>query len=451
MPPKGQKKGKDDSTNVATSTQDSLETDIDDTDLKPFERLMLAKLSKLGENMKELSNNVSKLTNHVLKKVDNTEIIEVMKDTSNKSVAAIKELKDTMKDLTKENQAPSHFQSQALQEESTQILLEQESQKIKQSIIDKWNTNLTKRRTEYWQMLRNKNTSETYNTWKNTVPMILPRKFQMKTIEGEPITQTQRREKQVVYNYQTDIELLELRAGSHEEKCQTIDKTMEELICQKATGQRREMIAQLWKDDCEREERISLERWENTTLKWFKKYEEDFLKFFQSKNPLIRDDKFRPPKVREEKQTSERQPNLSEIGDDDDVIVTGTSYADATRKNTVDARDNTNTTFIGKNVRFSNNNNTRNKRSNPKPETHFFPGQGSQNQAANLNRPKPNYPYINTRRPGQQGYSSNGPRPGLSNRRPNNYPQNAGRNTTQDPDLRSNNFLYRGNWQHNKR
>ena len=68
MPPKGQKKGKDDSTNVATSTQDSLETDIDDTDLKPFERLMLAKLSKLGENMKEFSNNVSKLTNHVLKK-----------------------------------------------------------------------------------------------------------------------------------------------------------------------------------------------------------------------------------------------------------------------------------------------------------------------------------------------------------------------------------------------
>ena len=39
--------------------------------------------------------------------------------------------------------------------------------------------------------------------------------------------------------------------------------------------------------------------------------------------------------------------------------------------------------------------------------------QGSQNQAANLNRPKPNYPYINTRRPGQQGYSSNGPRPCL--------------------------------------
>ena len=75
--------------------------------------------------------------------------------------------------------------------------------------------------------------------------------------------------------------------------------------------------------------------------------------------------------------------------------------------------------------------------------------QGSQSQAANLNRSKPNYPYINTRRPGQQAYSSNGPRPGLSNRRPNNYPQNTGRNTTQDPDLRSKDFLYRRYLPHN--
>ena len=244
---------------------------------------MLAKLSKLGENMKELSSNVSKLTNHVLKKVDNTDLIEVMKDASSKSVNAIKELTDTMKTLNTEDRTLSHIPSQALQEESTQILLEKESQKIKQSIIDKWNTNLTKRRTEYWQMLRNKNTSETYDTWKKSVPMVIPCKFQMKAIEGEPLTQTQRREKQVIYNFQTDIELLELRAGSHEDKCRAIDKNMEELICQKATGQRREMVLQLWKSDCEREERTSTERWENTSLKWFKNYEEDFLNSFSQK------------------------------------------------------------------------------------------------------------------------------------------------------------------------
>ena len=41
-------------------------------------------------------------------------------------------------------------------------------------------------------------------------------KCQMKAIEGEPLTQTQRREKHVLYTFQTDIELLELRARSHE-------------------------------------------------------------------------------------------------------------------------------------------------------------------------------------------------------------------------------------------
>ena len=452
MPPKGQKKGKEDSANAATTSQDSHETDLDDTDLRPFERLMLAKLSTLGENMKELSSNVSKLTNHVLKKVDNTDIIEVMKDASNKSVNAIKELTDTMKSLNTEDRSLSHIPSQALQEESTQILLEQESQKIKQSIIDKWNTNLTKRRTEYWQMMRNKNTSETYDTWKKSAPMVIPRKFQMKAIEGEPLTQTQRREKQVIYNFQTDIELLELRAGSHEDKCRTIDKNMEELICQKATGQRREMVLQLWKSDCEREERISTERWENTSLKWFKNYEEDFLKFFQSKNPLIRNEKFRPPKGAQDKQPSERQPEISEeTGEDDDVIVTGTSYADATRRKAFDSQNVTNTTFIGKNVRFSNSNNTRYKQPNPKPQSQYFPGQGSQNQAAYSYIPKQNFPYLNSRRPGQLGYNRNGPRPGQLDRQQNNYPQNTGRNTPQNPDLGSNAFLYRGNGPYNKR
>ena len=84
-------------------------------------------------------------------------------------------------------------------------------------------------------------------TWKDAAPMVIPRKFQMKQIDGEPLSQTQRREKQVMYNFQTDIELLQLRADSHEEKCQTIDKAMEELISQKTTGQRRAMIIQLWK------------------------------------------------------------------------------------------------------------------------------------------------------------------------------------------------------------
>ena len=199
-------------------------------------------------NVKDISSSISKLTDHVLKKLDATGLIDVLKDTSNQSTT-MKELTDTMKYFPKQDRTTAQAQipSLALQEESTQIILEQESHKIKQAIIDNWNTNLTKRRTEFWQMLRQKHTSKTYEAWKNSAPMNVPRKFQMKAIEGEPLTQTQRREKQVLYNVQTDIEFLEVRIRSHEEKCHTIDEAMEELICQKAIGKRRELVKKHWK------------------------------------------------------------------------------------------------------------------------------------------------------------------------------------------------------------
>ena len=111
MSSKGKKKDKEDSANAATSSQDRHETDRDDTDLRPFERLMLEKLNKLDENMKELSKHVGKLTTHVLKKVDNTSVIDVLKETNNTSVSAIKELTDIMKDFTNENRTASQISS----------------------------------------------------------------------------------------------------------------------------------------------------------------------------------------------------------------------------------------------------------------------------------------------------------------------------------------------------
>ena len=103
----------------------------------------------------------------------------------------------------------------------------------------------------------------------------------MKEIAGEPLIQTQRREKQVMYNF----EFLELRARSQEEKYISIDQEMLELVEKKTSGQRSELLKKLWKEDCEREERISLDRWENTNLKWFDMYEKNFLTFFNLPTP----------------------------------------------------------------------------------------------------------------------------------------------------------------------
>ena len=78
--------------------------------------------------------------------------------------------------------------------------------KIKQDIINTWNMKLKNRRENFWQMLRNSNTAKTYETWMNNCPVIIPKKVQLKEITGEPLNQTQRREKQCMDNYRAEKE-----------------------------------------------------------------------------------------------------------------------------------------------------------------------------------------------------------------------------------------------------
>ena len=65
--------------------------------------------------------------------------------------------------------------------------------------------------------------------------MLLTRIFQIKGIVVEPLAQIQGREKQAMCYFQTEIELLECRARSHEEKAYTIEQQVEELINQKTS------------------------------------------------------------------------------------------------------------------------------------------------------------------------------------------------------------------------
>ena len=95
----------------------------------------------------------------------------------------------------------------------------------------------------------------------------------MKQIRGEPITQTKLREKQVIFNIQSEIELMKLRAESHEERYQATDKEMQELLEKKLSGQRKELMKKMWKEECVKQEIRSKERWENSNVKWIAKYE----------------------------------------------------------------------------------------------------------------------------------------------------------------------------------
>ena len=134
-------------------------------------------------------------------------------------------------------------------------------------------------------------------------------------------------------------------------------------------------------------------------------------------------------------------PQLATSGEDEDVIVTGVSYADATRKKTQQSRDTNGTTYIGKNVRFSNNT-SQNKQPYQKPKQ-YYPGQGRQYSPSYPNAPNPNLTNTQSRPPAQQGYNTYGQRPSPTERQSNNYvPNNYDRNPRQNQNLQSNDFLY---------
>ena len=207
MPPKNAKKTQEDAAEV---DMENIET------LSPFEKQMIEKWDKMCGTLTDISKNVSKISKHLLTSKENTNVKEAVAGTSETSAEILKEMAGTLKHILKAKETATTSQPVELQQ-TTQILIEQEVEKVKQTMIQTWNQKLQKRAAEFWQMIRNENTAKIYETWKNNSPPIIPRKMQMQPIKGEPEAQTKLREKQVLQNFQTEMELMKSRAESHEE------------------------------------------------------------------------------------------------------------------------------------------------------------------------------------------------------------------------------------------
>ena len=189
--------------------EDTEEMDVEIIEsLSPFEKQMAEKIDKMHGTLEDIAKNVSKLTKHLIKNSssENTAAKEVVSAANTASTDILEEMAGSLKEiLSKNSDAITNSQSAQLPK-STQILIEQEVEKIKQSMNQTWSAKLQKRVAEYWQMVRNENTAKAYETWKNNSPVIVPRKLQMSKINGEPLAQTQLREKQVMFNFQSEIE-----------------------------------------------------------------------------------------------------------------------------------------------------------------------------------------------------------------------------------------------------
>ena len=86
----------------------------------------------------------------------------------------------------------------------------------------------------------------------------------MHNINGEPDDQRRRRERQVLDNFKTEKDLLELRAQSHEEKYKKTDDEMIAIISEKANGRCREILTTLWYEETKREEDVRIKLEEKT-------------------------------------------------------------------------------------------------------------------------------------------------------------------------------------------
>ena len=93
-----------------------------------------------------------------------------------------------------------------------------------------------------------------------TTPILIPRKLQIKEKIEERDNQRRLRERRVLDMYRSEKELLELRAGQHEELLRRTDQEIVDLISKKATGQRKKILISWWKEECIREEEKSVRR-----------------------------------------------------------------------------------------------------------------------------------------------------------------------------------------------
>ena len=104
--------------------------------------------------------------------------------------------------------------STASTQESAQILIEQEAEKVKAAILETRNNKLIYRSKHFWLKEREENLAKVYESLRNTTPIVIPRKLRIKEIRGEPDNQGKLRERRVLDMYRSEKQLLEPRADN---------------------------------------------------------------------------------------------------------------------------------------------------------------------------------------------------------------------------------------------
>lgn len=118
-----------------------------------------------------------------------------------------------------------------------------------------WCRLLNHRKQLFWKQVNNAKDAEQYEKWLNEDTPILPRKFRIAYIRGEPEGQKNIRVNVAIERVKGGIELLRLRSQNNQQKVINADKEMDDDLKRKASSRTLEFLQNMWKSECEKEEK----------------------------------------------------------------------------------------------------------------------------------------------------------------------------------------------------
>lgn len=124
-----------------------------------------------------------------------------------------------------------------------------------------WSRSLNHRKQLFWKQVNNAQDAEQYENWLKEDTPILPRKFRIADIRGEPENQKNIRVNVTFERVKRDIKLLRLRSQNNQHKVINADKEMDDDLKRKTSGRTLEILQNMWKTECEKEEKKSLDKW----------------------------------------------------------------------------------------------------------------------------------------------------------------------------------------------
>lgn len=178
--------------------------------------------------------------------------------------------------LIDENEVSSYTSpTQLIQREINELALQKEASRIKQKLKSVWSQMLNIRKQTYWKQINNANHAEQFEKWLEEQEPIIPRKYRIKPIRGEPEDQTNIRIEVAKERVKGDIQLLRLRSNNSQKKVIDFDAQMEKEIRNNASGRVLEILLKMWESDCTKEEQKSFNKWRYKEA-WLLDYAKNF-------------------------------------------------------------------------------------------------------------------------------------------------------------------------------